>query len=281
MSATRQKALLAYDEDATHISRNPKPVLPVLDDVVGPGGGIMTRRVAHDEVAQLTAGFIVEVHPVVGGNPNVAFVVFINLPYAVVRHRVGGAVLLEPYGACGLAVGHGEAYQTIGAARPDDAAAVLQQSVQAVALARQRDVGEGEKSELTAIAPARQPEVGAGPDIAVAVGEECPDDVVAQRVGIARVVGEMVDGPVGASDVQPVVGSRIEITLLIGHQCLHRVARHAGYHIGLAAMGGVHAVELSFGPNPQAAAVVEQCVDQRLLRGRKQLALQPMVVEDE
>ena len=199
--------LLVDDKYTTHVCRYPKPPCCVVYHVVSPVAGVASRRVGHYIVLHLPRHGVYAVDAVVGGHPDVAVAVFVNLAHSVVRQWVCAAGLLIPHHLV-VAPWRGPIDDdAVGATHPYAPVGTLQYGVQTVAVALTGDVVDvvGGIERLSHID--RQSVVGTRKQVVVVVGEECPHDVVGQRLRVARVVYAVLRPPVAVQHVESVVGT--------------------------------------------------------------------------
>ena len=182
--ATQQSRFI-HHEDTTLIRAHPYPALLVLENIISPGGRILATLIVDDEVAHLMRIAVIEVDAVVGTDPYIAVMVFINLANTVMTQREGRAVLLVP---CHILITFsiaGETNQTVGTAHPPFAVTGLEHGMQTVALTRHRNLIERYITVIGVGSETGETIVGTHPYILPLIYKASPDDVVRNRSIIA------------------------------------------------------------------------------------------------
>ena len=206
-----QKSRLIHHEDTALIRTHPYPALLVLENIVSPGSRILATLIVDDEVAHLTGTAVIEVDAMVGTDPYIAVMVFINLAYTVMTQREGRAVLLVP---CHILIAFsipGEMNQTVGTAHPPFAVTGLEHGMETVALTRHRNLIERYIAVIGMGSETGESIVSTHPYILPFIYKASPDDVVRNRSIIAGIVDIMGDGIGECHLIESVICSDIEI----------------------------------------------------------------------
>ena len=206
-----QKSRLIHHKDTALIRTHPYPALLVLENIVSPGSRILATLIVDDEVAHLTGTAVIEVDAMVGTDPYIAVMVFINLAYTVMTQREGRAVLLVP---CHILITFsipGKMNQTIGTAHPPFAVTGLEHGMETVALTRHRNLIERYIAVIGMGSETGETIVSTHPYILPFIYKASPDDVVRNRSIIAGIVDIMGDGIGECHLIESVICSDIEI----------------------------------------------------------------------
>ena len=260
---TCKQGSLIHHKDTTLIGCHPQSALPILKNIISPGSRILARSVIDDEITHLSGAAIIKVNTMVGTNPDIPIIVFINLTHTVVAKRISLIVLLIPSHILISSIACRRfrlriMNQAIGSTHPPFTITGPEHGMKTVTFARKGNLVERHIIIIGMGGETRKSVIGSNPDILPFIHEAGPYDVVRNGCFIARIVRIMGDGIVHRHHIESVISSNVKIAICFFCQTFHRVAIQS-CNPGECLKIEISTIECTFCTNPVAMALGIVC----------------------